>query len=70
MENHSHRHAHAFAFYGIGRLAREVDAAQAVIAALRPEQLEENAAASGAEVDPALFAEAERIVAAAMPRFE
>lgn len=33
VENHSHRHAHAFAFYGIGRLARDVDAAQAVIAA-------------------------------------
>lgn len=33
VENHSHRHAHAFAFYGIGRLAREVDAAQAAIAA-------------------------------------
>ena len=34
VENHSHGHAHAFAFYGIGRLAREVDVAQAVIAAL------------------------------------
>lgn len=33
VENHSHAHAHAFAFYGIGRLAREVDAAQAIIAA-------------------------------------
>lgn len=33
VENHSHAHAHAFAFYGIGRLGREVDAAQAVIAA-------------------------------------
>lgn len=34
VENHSHRHPHAFAFYGIGRLAREVDSAQTVIATL------------------------------------
>ena len=31
VENHSHRHPHAFAFYGMGRLGREVDAAQSAI---------------------------------------
>jgi aryl-alcohol dehydrogenase-like predicted oxidoreductase len=39
--------------------------ASAIVGASRPQQLEENAAASGAKVDPALFAEAERIVAEA-----
>ncbi len=33
VENHSHRHSPAFAFYGSARLARDVDAAQAIIAA-------------------------------------
>lgn len=31
VENHSYRHPRAFAFYGMSRLRREVDAAQAVI---------------------------------------
>jgi len=34
VENHSHRHSNAFAFYGLGRLQREVDAAQAAIAGI------------------------------------
>ena len=38
--------------------------ASAIVGASRPEQLAENAAASGAQVDPALFARAEEIVAA------
>jgi peptidoglycan/xylan/chitin deacetylase (PgdA/CDA1 family) len=32
VENHSHRHSKAFACYGIGRMRREVEAAQAAIA--------------------------------------
>lgn len=34
VENHSERHSHAFAFFGLSRLAREVDAAQTAIAAI------------------------------------
>lgn len=34
VENHSHRHSNAFAFYGLGRLRRELDAAQAAIAGI------------------------------------
>ena len=34
VENHSHCHPNAFAFYGLARLRREVDAAQAAIAGL------------------------------------
>src|SRR5258706_10222514 len=34
VENHSYRHPHAFAFYGMGGLRREVDATQAVVAAI------------------------------------
>jgi peptidoglycan/xylan/chitin deacetylase (PgdA/CDA1 family) len=34
VENHSHCHPYAFAFFGLARLRREVDAAQAAIAGL------------------------------------
>lgn len=34
VENHSQRHSHAFALYGLGRLRREVDEAQAAIAGI------------------------------------
>jgi aryl-alcohol dehydrogenase-like predicted oxidoreductase len=44
---------------------REPNVASAIVGASRPSQVDENAAASDAEVDPALFAEAERIVAEA-----
>jgi aryl-alcohol dehydrogenase-like predicted oxidoreductase len=44
---------------------REPNVASAIIGASRPEQVHENAAASGASVDPALFARAEEIVAPA-----
>jgi aryl-alcohol dehydrogenase-like predicted oxidoreductase len=36
--------------------------ASAIVGATRPEQIEENAGASGCQVDPQLFAEAERIL--------
>ncbi|MDQ4087252.1 MAG: aldo/keto reductase family protein [Pseudomonadota bacterium] len=51
--------------FALAWVLREENVASAIVGASRPEQLDENAAASGAEVDPALFAEAERIVAAA-----
>ena len=50
--------------FALAWVLREPNVASAIVGASRPEQLEENAAASGAEVDPALFAEAGRIVAA------
>jgi len=34
VENHSYHHRHAFAIFGISRLGREVDAAQAIVAAI------------------------------------
>lgn len=53
--------------FALAWVLREPNVASAIVGASRPEQVEENAAASGAEVDPALFAEAERIVAEAAP---
>jgi 1-deoxyxylulose-5-phosphate synthase len=55
----------SLAQFSLAWVLREPNVASAIIGASRAEQVEENAAASGAEVDPALFAEAERIVAAA-----
>jgi peptidoglycan/xylan/chitin deacetylase (PgdA/CDA1 family) len=34
VENHSYHHRHTFAFFGISRLKREVDAAQATVASI------------------------------------
>jgi peptidoglycan/xylan/chitin deacetylase (PgdA/CDA1 family) len=34
IENHSHRHSNAFAFYGILRLKRELESAQAVVSGI------------------------------------
>src|SRR3954467_2569452 len=55
----------SLAQFALAWVLREPNVASAIVGASRPRQLEENAAASGAEVDPALFAEAERIVRAA-----
>jgi aryl-alcohol dehydrogenase-like predicted oxidoreductase len=49
--------------FALAWVLREPNVASAIVGATRPEQVEENAAASGANVDPALFADAERIVA-------
>ena len=49
--------------FALAWVLKEPNVASAIIGASRPEQVEENAAASGANVDPALFAEAERIAA-------
>lgn len=47
---------------------REPNVASAIVGASRPEQIEENAGASGVEVDPDLFARAEAIVGRATGR--
>ena len=44
---------------------RKPDVASAIIGATRVEQIEENVMASGATVDPSLFADAERLIATA-----
>jgi aryl-alcohol dehydrogenase-like predicted oxidoreductase len=52
----------SLAQFSLAWVLREPNVASAIIGASRPSQVEDNAAASGADVDPALFAEAERIV--------
>ena len=54
--------------FALAWVLREPNVASAIVGASRPEQLDENAKASGAKVDPALFARAEAIVAEALPR--
>lgn len=48
--------------FALAWVLREPNVASAIVGASRPEQLEENAKASGLKVDPALFVEAERIL--------
>ena len=52
--------------FALAWVLREPNVASAIVGASRPEQLDENAAASGLTVDPALFAQAEAIVADAV----
>jgi aryl-alcohol dehydrogenase-like predicted oxidoreductase len=51
--------------FSLAWVLREPNVASAIVGASRPDQLDENAAASGLAVDPALFAKAEEIVAGA-----
>jgi aryl-alcohol dehydrogenase-like predicted oxidoreductase len=53
--------------FALAWVLREPNVASAIVGASRPAQLDENAGASGAKVDPALFAKAEAIVAKALP---
>jgi aryl-alcohol dehydrogenase-like predicted oxidoreductase len=53
--------------FALAWVLREPNIASAIIGATRPEQVRENAAASGLTIDPALFAKAEAI-AARIPR--
>ena len=53
--------------FALAWILREPNVASAIVGASRPDQLDENAAASGASVDPALFARAEAIVAGVAP---
>ncbi len=55
----------SLAQFALAWVLREPNVASAIVGASRPEQLAENAAASGAKVDPALFARAEAIAAEA-----
>ncbi|HEY3949325.1 aldo/keto reductase family protein [Phenylobacterium sp.] len=49
--------------FALAWVLREPNVASAIVGASRPDQLDDNAAASGLKVDPALFARAEAIVA-------
>jgi 1-deoxyxylulose-5-phosphate synthase len=49
--------------FALAWVLREPNVASAIVGASRPEQLDENAAASGLAIDPALFARAEEVVA-------
>jgi 1-deoxyxylulose-5-phosphate synthase len=51
--------------FALAWVLREPNIASAIIGASRPEQVTENAAASGLQIDPALFAKAEAIAAKA-----
>jgi aryl-alcohol dehydrogenase-like predicted oxidoreductase len=51
--------------FSLAWVLREPNVASAIVGASRPEQLEENARASGLVIDPALFRKAEAIVAGA-----
>jgi aryl-alcohol dehydrogenase-like predicted oxidoreductase len=53
----------SLAQFALAWVLREPNVASAIVGASRPEQLAENAAASGAQVDPALFSQAEAIAA-------
>jgi aryl-alcohol dehydrogenase-like predicted oxidoreductase len=53
--------------FALAWILREPNVASAIVGASRPGQLDENAAASGASVDPALFARAEAVVAGVAP---
>ena len=58
----------SLAAFALAWVLREPNVSSAIIGASRPEQVHENAKASGAQVDPALFAEAERLIGAALGR--
>jgi aryl-alcohol dehydrogenase-like predicted oxidoreductase len=53
--------------FALAWVLRELNVASAIVGASRPDQLDDNVAASGLQIDPALFARAEEI-AAAIPR--
>ena len=48
--------------FSLAWILREPNVASAIIGASRPEQIDENTAASGKQVDPTLFAEAKRLL--------
>jgi len=48
--------------FSLAWVLRQPNVASAIVGASRPDQLNENAAASGAHVDPSLFTEAERLL--------
>ena len=52
--------------FSLAWVLNQPNVASAIIGASRPEQVEENASASGASVDPALFEQAERLIEASL----
>ena len=56
--------------FSLAWILREPNVASAIIGASRPEQVHENAKASGAVVDPTLFAQAEAIIDEVMSQAE
>ncbi|MBV8908329.1 MAG: aldo/keto reductase family protein [Sphingomonas sp.] len=54
--------------FALAWVLREPNVASAIVGASRPEQLDDNAKASGAKVDPALFAKAEQIAEESRPK--
>lgn len=56
--------------FALAWILREPNVASAIIGASRPEQVIDNAGASGATVDPDLFRQAEEIIGAAMSQVE
>jgi len=48
--------------FALAWVLRQPNVTSAIVGASRPEQVNDNAAASGAHVDPALFTEAERLL--------
>jgi aryl-alcohol dehydrogenase-like predicted oxidoreductase len=56
----------SLAQFALAWVLRQPNVASAIIGASRPEQVDENCAASGAEVSPALFTQAEQILAQAL----
>jgi aryl-alcohol dehydrogenase-like predicted oxidoreductase len=53
--------------FALAWVLREPNVASAIVGASKPEQLDENAGASGLKIDPALFVKAEAIVAGVTP---
>lgn len=53
--------------FALAWVLRQSNVAAAIIGASRPEQIDENAAASGRTVDPELFIQAEALISAAAP---
>ena len=56
----------SLAQFSLAWVLNQPNVASAIIGASRPEQVEENAAASGATVDPALFEQAQRLIEASI----
>ena len=56
--------------FALAWILREPNVASAIIGASRPEQVVDNAGASGATVDPDLFRQAEAIIGEAMAQVE
>ncbi len=56
----------SMAQFALAWVLRQPNVASAIIGASRPEQIDENVKASGAKVDPLLFAEAEQMLAPAL----